>query len=289
MGANLLPDREKERKSMSTQRILIIDDEEQIRETMRFALEAAGYSVETAVDGPSGLEAFGDGAGWDLVLLDQRMPGLEGLEVLQRVRERDATARVMMITAYASVELAVDAMKAGAEDFLRKPFTPDVLRGAVAAALTHPRGGQGRATGPSAAVHTGREDDRPTPVREGLPLIHFRTLNGFAFWFAALEPGEEETEAFRIRRVFEVRPPSGELQRCAVDLTTTVRERVTAEIGRDLPPADPIWGALCKSALSNFLWQQARMPSEVMAVYELTREQVHLARRMAGLGLRAWG
>src|SRR5262245_15413766 len=125
--------------AMNEMRILIIDDEAHIRETMQLALEAVGYRTESAADGPAGLEKFGAGADWDLVLLDQRMPGMEGLEVLGRIRERDPEARVVMVTAYGTIELAVDAMRAGAIDFLRKPFTPETLRGAAAMALAHPR------------------------------------------------------------------------------------------------------------------------------------------------------
>src|SRR6266436_8679599 len=122
-----------------SKRILIIDDEENIRRVTRLTLQAAGYEVGEAGDGERGLEAFGDGSGWDAVLLDQRMPGMDGLETLRQINERDATARVIMATAYASIELAVDAMKLGATDFVRKPMTPETLRNAVAAALTKER------------------------------------------------------------------------------------------------------------------------------------------------------
>src|SRR5689334_24152042 len=118
-----------------SKRILIIDDEENIRRVTRMTLQAAGYEVGEAADGERGLEAFGDGSAWDAVLLDQRMPGMDGLETLRHINERDATAHVIMATAYASIELAVDAMKLGATDFVRKPMTPEILRNAVAAAL----------------------------------------------------------------------------------------------------------------------------------------------------------
>src|SRR6185369_6974530 len=95
-----------------------------------------GYEVGEAGDGEQGLEAFGDGSAWDAVLLDQRMPGMDGLETLRRIKHRDASARVIMSTAYASIELAVDAMKLGATDFVRKPMTPEIVRNAVAAALS---------------------------------------------------------------------------------------------------------------------------------------------------------
>src|SRR5579872_503365 len=116
-------------------RILLIDDESNIRTMIRLALQHAGHTVETAADGPEGLEKFGSGEDWDLVLLDHRMPGMAGLDVLREIHRRDPNARVIMITAFGTIDLAVDAMKAGATDFLRKPFTTDTLRGAVRAAL----------------------------------------------------------------------------------------------------------------------------------------------------------
>ena len=116
-------------------KLLIIDDEPHIRHMMRLTLEAAGYEVDEAADGQAGLTGFGDGADYDVVMLDQKMPGLDGLETLQRIKERAPDACVLMVTAFASIELAVDAMRLGATDFLRKPMTPETLRGAVAAAI----------------------------------------------------------------------------------------------------------------------------------------------------------
>src|SRR5213593_815567 len=104
------------RREEMSKRILIIDDEEHIRRMMRFTLEAAGYAVGEAADGPAGLAIYGDGSNWDGVILDQRMPGMDGLEVLERIKKIDSHARVVMSTAYASIELAVDAMKLGASD-----------------------------------------------------------------------------------------------------------------------------------------------------------------------------
>src|SRR6185436_19436547 len=116
-------------------KLLIIDDEPHIRQMMRLTLEAAGYQVDEAADGQAGLDRYRDGGDYDAVVLDQKMPGLDGLETLQRLKERTPEACVLMVTAFASIELAVDAMRLGATDFLRKPMTPETLRGAVAAAL----------------------------------------------------------------------------------------------------------------------------------------------------------
>src|SRR6059036_91391 len=122
-----------------SQRTLIIDDEAHVRRMMRLTLETAGYEVGEAADGLQGLAAFGNGTTWDVVLLDQKMSGIDGLEVLRRMKERAPTARVIMVTAFASIELAVEAMKLGATDFMRKPMTPEILRSAVAAAIASDR------------------------------------------------------------------------------------------------------------------------------------------------------
>src|SRR6266567_788054 len=110
------------------QRVLVIDDEAHIRHMMCITLEAAGYAVGEAADGLRGLEMCRAGAPCDVVLLDQKMPGLDGLATLRRLRERAPATRVIMVTAFASIELAVEAMKLGATDFIRKPTTPDILR-----------------------------------------------------------------------------------------------------------------------------------------------------------------
>ena len=116
-------------------KILIVDDEAHIRQMMRLTLEAAGYQVQEAADGASGLALFGDGREVAVVLLDQKMPGIDGLETLRQLKDRVPDVCVIMVTAFASIDLAVDAMRLGATDFLRKPMTPEALRGAAAAAL----------------------------------------------------------------------------------------------------------------------------------------------------------
>src|ERR1044072_4056246 len=118
------------------ERILVIDDEEPIRRMVRLTLEAAGYEVGEAKDGIEGMNVYADGSSWDAVVLDQRMPGMDGLETVEQIKENNRSARVIMATAYASIELAVDAMNVGATDFVPKPMTPQVLRNAVSAALS---------------------------------------------------------------------------------------------------------------------------------------------------------
>ena len=118
-------------------KVLIVDDEPHIRQMMRLTLEAAGSEIDETASGEDALSQYGGPGVHDVVLLDQKMPGIDGLHTLKRLKERTSDARVVMVTAFGSIELAVDAMKLGATDFLRKPMTPENLRGAVAAAVAN--------------------------------------------------------------------------------------------------------------------------------------------------------
>ena len=115
-------------------RILVVDDEESMRDACRQALSRKASRVEVAADGRTGLEIL-DKEAFDLVILDLKMPGLNGMEVLNKIKEKYPEIVVVVITGYATVESAVEAMKSGAYDFIPKPFTPDSLRTIVGRAL----------------------------------------------------------------------------------------------------------------------------------------------------------
>jgi len=106
--------------------VLVIDDEESMRIGCLQTLSDEGYKVELSENGEQGLEKIRKKS-YDLILLDLRMPGLDGMEVLGMICEVDPAAVVVVITGYATIESAVDAMKRGAYDFLPKPFTSDAL------------------------------------------------------------------------------------------------------------------------------------------------------------------
>jgi signal transduction histidine kinase len=108
-------------------RILIIDDEEVVLDSCMEILEETEHEVETARNGSLGLEAV-ERFKPDLVFVDLKMPGISGLEVLGKIGEIDATIVTIVITGYATVSSAVEAMKKGAYDYLPKPFTPDQFR-----------------------------------------------------------------------------------------------------------------------------------------------------------------
>ncbi len=112
---------------MTSKPILIVDDEKNIRLTLSQALESLAVETDAASNGEEALQKLGKKE-FGLILLDIRMPGMDGMEVLRRVREIRPDIRVIMITAYGTIESAVEAMKLGAVDFLQKPFDPDEVR-----------------------------------------------------------------------------------------------------------------------------------------------------------------
>jgi len=116
--------------------ILVIDDEQIMREGCSRILSKDGWAVICAENGTKGLEEIkGQSEKIDVILLDLMMPGMSGMEVLDHVRTIDPNLLVIVITGYATVESAVEAMKKGAYDFIPKPFTPDQLRIVVRRAL----------------------------------------------------------------------------------------------------------------------------------------------------------
>src|SRR6185503_4616112 len=205
-------------------RILIVDDEEHIRRMMRITLEAAGYVVGEAQDGPEGVKLHGDGSNWDGVVLDQRMPGMGGLETRKHIKDNDPSARVVMATAYASIELAVDAMKLGATDFVRKPLTPDVLRNSMAAVL---------AKSPMAM---------PAPPQ---PSIQTITMNGFTVFDDNEAPLLDERQ-----RRFVVVSPSGERHDVLVEIESEAIEFVERMTGRHVAGDSTFWTAQARRLLS---------------------------------------
>ena len=120
--------------SLKSGRVLVVDDEEMIRDACAQALRKKGCVVETAGDGESALEVF-ESFCPDLVLADLKMPGMSGLDVLEEIEKRDPKVVQIIITGFATIASAVEAMKKGAYDFITKPSTPDEIRAAVARGL----------------------------------------------------------------------------------------------------------------------------------------------------------
>ena len=144
--------------------ILIVDDEPNVRLNYRVTLETEGFEVREASDGGAALRELA-GKDFDLAILDMRMPEMDGLELLESMRERNIQTPVVIITAYGDIPHAVRAMKLGAIDFLEKPLTPEVLRSTVGEIL-------GRHAKP--APHPVSEETFDAHVQAAKRLINLR-------------------------------------------------------------------------------------------------------------------
>ena len=236
------------------ERVLIIDDEEHIRRMMRLTLEAAGYEVGDAADGFEGLRIYGDGASWNAVVLDQRMPGIDGLETLRRLKAANSGVRVVMATAYASIELAVEAMKLGAADFVRKPMTPEMLRNAVAALLAR---------------------SSPVESTSATPAIETITMNGFSI----IDPNKDEWQVPEQRR-FTVVSPTGARHEVLVQIDEEAMDYVERLTYRRLPYESSFWTAQARRLLADYLWNHGDVPKiRKVVLGQLDREAILTAER----------
>jgi CheY-like chemotaxis protein len=240
-------------------KILIIDDEAHIRQMMRLTLEASGYEVVEAVNGEQGLIRYGDGSGIDAVVLDQRMPGIDGLQTLRDLRARAPDVAVLMVTAFASVELAVEAMKVGAADFLRKPMTPDALRAALGAALAGARAGAG---------------NRPKPRPEQKPRIEMVTLNGFRIRRASgMRDLSNPDHLFHVNRF-----PDDTDTIVTVSIAPEALARVDRLTRRTLSPGGAFWREQAERLLAGVLWSEGRVPDDGrLTVSDVSRDDIDVA------------
>jgi DNA-binding NtrC family response regulator len=116
-------------------RILVVDDEKNIRLTLSQALETLGVDVDTSENGEDALDKI-DKIGFDIVLLDLKMSGMDGIEVLKKIDSIHPEIKVIIITAHGTIDNAVEAMKLGAVDFIQKPFTINEIRDIVKAVIS---------------------------------------------------------------------------------------------------------------------------------------------------------
>ncbi|MEW6335882.1 MAG: response regulator [Acidobacteriota bacterium] len=120
-------------------RVLVVDDERDFAEALVTRLTRRGYSAAAAFSGPSALVSLGHDP-VDVVVLDLKMPGMDGLEVLRQIRHLDPDIRVLVLTGHATVSAGIDGMRLGAADFLQKPVGIELLCTAIDAAAARGAG-----------------------------------------------------------------------------------------------------------------------------------------------------
>ena len=118
--------------------ILVVDDQQSLRQTMAITLSRAGHAVDEAASGSEAIRRI-DETLYDLVLTDLKMGEVDGLAVLEAVKARDTDTEVLIVTAYGSIESAVQTIRRGAHDYITKPFSPDQIILAVDLALERRR------------------------------------------------------------------------------------------------------------------------------------------------------
>jgi len=240
--------------------VLIVEDELPVRQLLHITLEQSGYQVDEAATGEDGVAMYGDGSHWDAVLLDQRLPGIDGLEVLRRLRDRNAVSAVVMVTAYATIELAVEAMKIGATDFLRKPMTPEAIRAAVAGAIRS---------------RTTRVDPPPKGMTGApVPTIRHLTLNGYQIERTAVaRPSAPFDHHFLVTH-----QPDETTHEVIVSIAGDEVERIERLTGKRLAPGGAFWRTHAEQRLADHLWLEGAPPVDGRLVLrELPRTAIDLA------------
>lgn len=230
-------------------RVLIVDDEPVLRRMVRLTLEEA-HEVRDAEDGAAALEVVRADGPFDVVLLDQRMPGMQGVDVLAELRRISLDTRVIMLAAHASLDLATAALAGGASHFLAKPMTPALLRAALAASRPH-----------------------PAPVAGASRSEHTITLNGFAIdaaHHARVERDGSATHVFRVSQVV------GGWTR---DAEVRVARDAFRQSGRpDVAIAGRLAALVARRVLADQLWQEGVLPEAGgLQVHAVTAAQMATA------------
>ena len=170
---------------MSQAKILVVDDDKNIRRTVTMALESLDYFVHTAFDGKDAmLQLTGDK--YDLIITDLKMPGMNGMELLQQAIAKYPEIKIVLISAHGTVDNAVEAMKLGAVDFLQKPFTPKELRNLVHHVLHAEESGESETEYKSslqAAKNFARKRDFDNAIAQSKKAIGFDPSQPEAFDF----------------------------------------------------------------------------------------------------------
>ena len=117
-----------------TAKILIVDDDAGVRESLEELLRLEDYQADSTGSGEEALEALSEG--FDLVLLDIKMPGIDGVEVMHEIRKYHPDTRIIIITGYGSLDSAIDAIRSGAQDYMLKPYTADDILESIGKALS---------------------------------------------------------------------------------------------------------------------------------------------------------
>lgn len=184
--------------------ILIMEDEEVVAKGLEMVLTEEGYNVDLAFTGEQALETFSSDK-YDLLVADLRLPDIDGMEVVKRVKEQQPETEVVIITGYSSVTSAVDAMKIGVFDYLTKPFVETEIKEAVHGALQKIHEEEARIKG-----RVSNEESKLIEKRELISVLD-RTAEDREFWADLMDNGYEVLEDYTLSNEAKVAIMSGDL------------------------------------------------------------------------------
>ena len=184
--------------------VLLVEDELNVAKGLEMVMREEGYDVDMADTGQGALDKFRAGQ-FDLLVADLRLPDMDGMDVIQRVREKRPRTNVVIITGYPSVSSAVQAVKLGVSDYLRKPFTEDEFKTAVKSALKEKE----KESMEELIVETQKE--RLIQKEEVARVLERAYQNG-EFWLELMENGSEALKEYRLTRKAKAAILSGDLE-----------------------------------------------------------------------------
>jgi len=183
-----------------------MEDELNVAKGLEMVLSEEGYAVNLAMTGQDALDRFNQEA-YDLLVADLRLPDIDGMDVIREVKGKFPDTGVVVITGYASVSSAVDAMKLGTFDYLPKPFTEDEIKTAVEGAL------KGKESVPSEEVveKVERKEEQKLIQKEEVIRVLNRTVEDDTFWKDLMENGSDVLKGYRLSAEAKAAIVSGDM------------------------------------------------------------------------------
>lgn len=184
--------------------VLLVEDEISVAKGLEMVMTEEGYDVDLADTGRGALHKFWTKDHFDLMVADLRLPDIDGMEVIERVKEKRPETKVVIITGYPSVSTAVQAVKMGVHNYLRKPFTDDEFMAAVGDAL------KDREKGSMEELITETQKERLIQREEVIRVLE-RAYQNHAFWVELMENGSDALQGYRLSRTAKAAILSGDL------------------------------------------------------------------------------
>lgn len=187
--------------------ILVMEDDLSVAKGLEMVLREDGFDVNLAGTGELAMEAFREKR-FDLLVADLRLPDIDGMEVIRRVKAQKPETEVIVITGYGTTETAVEAMKLGVSDFLPKPFTEDQIKAAVTDAL---KSQEEASEAEPATKEPETDEERIIQTREVIQVMN-RTWEDQEFWTDLMEKGSTALDGYRLSSQAKAAITSGDLK-----------------------------------------------------------------------------